>query len=181
MQEAMIKRAKELLAEGIVNRVIGWKRGEFAYDSTPAIFETPEELERDFVYDDLTASNLSKYLIKESRKAGKILAFLKPCDTYSLNQLTCEHRVIRENIHVIGIPCNPKIDAEKIKAKGISGIIGIKNDGEDLTIDTIYGKESMPVSEAIMEKNTLHMTSLSVKTVNYAIPADSIWWQSLRR
>ena len=30
MQEAMIKRAKELLADGSVDRVIGWKRGEFA-------------------------------------------------------------------------------------------------------------------------------------------------------
>ena len=30
MQETMIKRAKELLADGTVNRVMGWKKGEFA-------------------------------------------------------------------------------------------------------------------------------------------------------
>ena len=48
MQEAMIKRAKELLADGTVNRVIGWKRGEFVYDVTPAVFETAEELVADF-------------------------------------------------------------------------------------------------------------------------------------
>ena len=51
MQEAMIKRAKELLADGSVDRVIGWKRGEFAYDITPAVFTTAEELDRDFVFD----------------------------------------------------------------------------------------------------------------------------------
>lgn len=38
MQEAIIKRAKELLADGTVNRVMGWKKGEFAYDATPAVF-----------------------------------------------------------------------------------------------------------------------------------------------
>ena len=42
MQEAMINRAKQLLADGTVKRVIGWKRGEFAYDITPAVFETAE-------------------------------------------------------------------------------------------------------------------------------------------
>ena len=76
MQEAMIKRAKELLADGTVNRVMGWKKGEFAYDATPAVFETAEEIDRDFIYNDFTQANQSKYLIKESRKEGKILALL---------------------------------------------------------------------------------------------------------
>ena len=44
-------------------------------------------------------------MIKESRKEGKILVFLKPCDTYSFNQLIKEHRIIRENVYAIGIPC----------------------------------------------------------------------------
>ena len=152
MQEAMKERAKQLLADGTVSRVIGWKRGEFAYDTTPAIFETAEEIDRDFVYDDFTAANVSKYLIKESRRDGKILAFLKPCDTYSLNQLTKEHRVIRDNIHVIGIPGGPKLDIEKIKARGITGILGVKNNDYTLEIETLYGTEKIPFYEAISGK-----------------------------
>ena len=152
MQETMIKRAKELLADGTVNRVMGWKKGEFAYDSSPAVFESAEELERDFVCDDFTQANLSKYLIKESRKDGKILAFLKPCDTYSFNQLLNEHRIIRENVYVIGIPGGPKLDVEKIKAKGINGITGVSKDGFTLKIETLYGTETMLYYEAVSEK-----------------------------
>lgn len=152
MQEAMIKRAKELLADGTVNRVMGWKKGEFAYDITPAVFDTAEELEQDFVCDDLTQANVSKYLVKESRKEGRILAFLKPCDTYSFNQLIKEHRVIRENVYVIGIPGGPKIDVEKIKAKGVTGILSVKNEDYTLKIETIYGTETMPFYEAISGK-----------------------------
>ncbi len=100
MQEAIISKAKQLLADGTVNRVIGWKKGEFAYDVTPAVFESAEEIDSDFVYDDFTSANVSKYLVKESKKEGKVLVFLKPCDTYSLNQLIKEHRVKRENIYV---------------------------------------------------------------------------------
>lgn len=152
MQEAMIKRAKELLADGTVDRVIGWKKGEFAYDITPAVFKTPEELEKDFVCDDFTQANVSKYLIKESRKGGKILAFLKPCDTYSFNQLVKENRIIRENVYVIGIPGGPKLDIEKIKAKGITGILSVKNENYTLKIETLYGTETMPFYEAVSVK-----------------------------
>lgn len=152
MQEAMIKRAKELLADGTVNRVMGWKKGEFVYDTTPAVFETAEELEKEFVCNDFTQANLSKYLIKESRKEGKILAFLKPCDTYSFNQLLKEHRIIRENVYVIGIPGGPKLDVEKIKAKGISGILDVKNENFTLKIETLYGTETMPFYEAVSGK-----------------------------
>ena len=152
MQEAMIKRAKELLADGTVNRVMGWKKGEFVYDTTPAVFETAEELEKEFVCNDFTQANLSKYLIKESRKEGKILAFLKPCDTYSFNQLLKEHRIIRENVYVIGIPGGPKLDMEKIKAKGISGILDVKNENFTLKIETLYGTETMPFYEAVSGK-----------------------------
>ena len=87
MQKIMEERAAELLKNGTVQRVLGWKAGEFFYDITPGVFNSVEELENGFVYNDFCAANLSKYLIKEARKEGKILVFLKPCDTYSFNQL----------------------------------------------------------------------------------------------
>ena len=152
MQEAMIKRAKELLADGSVNRVIGWKKGEFAYDITPAVFKSADELDADFVCDEFTAANVSKYLVKETKKEGRVLAFLKPCDTYSFNQLVKEHRINRENVYVIGIPGGPKLDIEKIKAKGITGILSVKNENYTLKIETLYGEETMPFYEAICTK-----------------------------
>ena len=49
MQSEMMKRASELLADGTVVRVLGWKNGEFVYDPTPAVFDSAEALEKDFV------------------------------------------------------------------------------------------------------------------------------------
>ena len=37
-REVLINKAKELLADGTVDRVLGWKAGEFDYDVTPAVF-----------------------------------------------------------------------------------------------------------------------------------------------
>lgn len=164
MQEAIISKAKQLLSDGTVSRVLGWKKGEFAYDITPAIFESADEIDSDFIYDDFTAANVSKYLIKESRKDGKLLVFLKACDTYSFNQLIKEHRIIRENIYAVGIPCDGKLDAEKIKQKGFTGIRSVVNNDGELRIDTIYGEETMALSEAMSERC---LTCKSKKHVAY--------------
>ena len=102
---ALIAKAKEMLAAGTVNRVLGWQKGLFNYDITPAVFVSAEEIDTGFIYNEFCGANLSKYLIKESRKDGKILVFLKPCDTYSFNQLLKEHRILREKVYVVGIPC----------------------------------------------------------------------------
>ena len=95
MQEAMKKIAKDLLLSGEVTRVIGWKKNEFDYDITPAVFESAEELDRDFRYDDFCGPNLSKFTFKNQKNDTKTLVFLKPCDTYSMTQLITEHRVNR--------------------------------------------------------------------------------------
>ncbi|HZK19681.1 MAG TPA: 4Fe-4S dicluster domain-containing protein [Treponemataceae bacterium] len=109
LQEKMLARAKELLAAGTIHRVFGWKKGLFDYDVTPAVFESIKELEKNFVYNEYCAANLSKYLIQENTKEGNILAFLKPNDTYSFNQLLKEHRVKREKTYIIGVPCNDEM------------------------------------------------------------------------
>ena len=152
MQEMMIAKAKELLGSGAVNRVLGWKTGEFVYDITPAVFTSVEELEKDFVYNDFCGNNLSKYLIKESRKEGKILAFLKPCDTYSFNQLLKEHRILRDNVYVVGVPCEGKTDGETLKAKGVKGILGIRTEGDSFAVDTLYGEKTLAKADALSER-----------------------------
>ena len=152
MQAVMEKRALELLANGTVNRVLGWTAGEFVYDVTPAVFETAEEVQNGFLYNDFCAANLSKYLVKESRKEGKILVFLKPCDTYSFNQLVAEHRIIRENIYAIGIECYGKADVEKLRAMGISGITGIRKVDGEYVVETVYGTETVKAADATAER-----------------------------
>lgn len=152
MQGKMIARAKELLQNGTVNRVIGWKTGEFAYDITPAVFTSAEELDAGFVYNDFCGANFSKYLVKESRKEGKILVFLKPCDTYSFNQLIKEHRILRDNIYAVGVPCDGKTDGETLKLKGITGITGIKAEGDSYVVETIYGEKKIAKAEAMSER-----------------------------
>ena len=72
MQE-IINRAKELLADGTVVRVLGWRIGDLPYNPEPSYFETAEDLEANFVYNGFCGANLSKYMIEGSKLEGKTL------------------------------------------------------------------------------------------------------------
>ena len=155
MQE-IINKAKELLENGTVVRVLGWKKGDFDYNPEPAYFNSAEELEN-FVYNGFCGANLSKMMIEASKLEGKTLVCLKPCDTYSFNQLIKEHRVDREKAYIIGVGCKGKLDIEKIKAKGIKGIESVS--GADLcdacdvlNVKTIYGDATVDFADAMLER-----------------------------
>ena len=138
MQEQLIKRAKELLADGTVQKVVGWQKGLFDEDVTPAVFASAEELDKGFVFNKYCAANLSKYLVKITREIEikksttrmnntmakqrdpnaaeapipqeKVLVFLKPNDTYSFTELLKENRITRDDVYAIGVPCQDTLD-----------------------------------------------------------------------
>ena len=147
----MIERAKQLLESGEVARVIGWKKGDFCYDPSPASFESVEEL-KDFVYDWFCGANLSKYLIAMAKKEGKTAVSLKPCDTYSFNQLVKEHRINRENVHVIAVECLGKLDIEKMKAAGAAFVSGVEvNEGVVKAVSPV-GETTFAKADVVLSK-----------------------------
>lgn len=138
MQDKLIARAKELLAEGKVQKVVGWKKGLFEDDITPAVFTSAEELDKDFVFNKYCKANLSKYLVGITRQieiqksttrmnntmakqrdpnavdkpipSEVVLVFLKPSDTYSFTQLLKENRITRSDVYAIGVPCQDTLE-----------------------------------------------------------------------
>ena len=151
----LIEKASELLENGTVSCVLGWGAGEFGYDVTPTVFKTAEEMKNGFVWGDFCGANFSKYLVSKTQKLeGKILVFLKPCDTYSFNQLLTEHRFDREKVYAVGIPCEGMIDISKVKAMSGEGISKIDTDGDNIAVTTLYADEPIVIrsSEVLAER-----------------------------
>ena len=152
MQE-LILRAKALLEAGEVSRVLGWRKGEHVYDPEPAFFETAEALS-EFIYDGFCGANLSKYMIEASKKEGKTLVFLKPCDSYSFVQLMKEHRVDREKAYIIGVGCKGKLSVHKLDVENVLDVEGAEypNTKEMLTVKTLYGDKTVAYKDAMLER-----------------------------
>ena len=153
-RSVLIEKAEKLLNDGVVSRVLGWKKGDFSYDITPAIFSSADQMKKEFVFDDFCGANFSKYLVKETRKdEGKILVFLKPCDTYSFNQLLTEHRFDREKVYAVGIPCKGMIDINKIKLAIGDGVVSVDTDGEVIKVNTLYdGIKELDKKDILLER-----------------------------
>ena len=150
MQAMIIDRVRALMNEGVADRVLGWKPGEFFYDTEPAIFRA-DQLDG-LVYNSFCGANLSKYLIAETIKPGRIIMLVKPCDSYSLNQLCTEHRVVREKVYALAVGCRGKIDVNKLRDRGITGITAIEESGDTLTVRTLYGDETVSRREVLLDK-----------------------------
>ncbi len=157
-REILLDRAASLLADGTVDRVLGWKNGEFDYDVTPAVFRTQQDLE-DFVWNGFCGANFSKYLVGETRKGeGKVLAFLKPCDTYSFNQLLTEYRFNREKVYAIGVPCDGMLDIRKVK-EAADGVRSAEIAGGQVIIHTLYDGDVTVPAEDLLAERCIHCKS----------------------
>ena len=155
-RDLLVAKAKELLDSGTVDRLLGWKRGEFDWDVTPAVF-TADNL-GEFIYNGFCGANFSKYLIAETRKSDKkVLVFLKPCDTYSFNQLLTEHRFDRERVYAVGIPCEGMLDIAKIR--GLSDNVASVTDGGTVKIETLWDGEITAERETLLAERCLNCKS----------------------
>lgn len=142
----LIKIAKEKLASGAVQQVIGWRRGLFDEDVTPSTFKDAADLEKNFVFNKYCKANLSKYLVKITRAIEtaktttrtnnamakqrdpnaaeapipneKVLVFLKPGDTHSFCQLLKENRITRDDVYVVAVPCSCEMDESVKEGEG---------------------------------------------------------------
>lgn len=145
------ERLQKLLDDGTVDCVIGWTKGEFIYDVTPAIFTKESGLDG-FVCNSFCGANLSKYLVSQITSDKKFAVILKPCDTYSMNQLITEHRVNRDNIYIIGVGCSGHIDIDKAKAQGVSGITNVIDNDNNIIINSIYGDSKIEKASVLLSK-----------------------------
>lgn len=157
----LVRKAEELLDNGEVKHVLGWRAGEFDYDLTPSVFDTKDDIEANFRFDDFCGPNFSKYLVKKTRELeGKILVFLKPCDTYSFNELLTEHRFDREKVYVVGIECSGMVDIFKIKEIAGEGISKIEPDGEYLFVTSLYDDEPVKIKASdVLEERCINCKS----------------------
>ncbi|MEA4931026.1 MAG: 4Fe-4S dicluster domain-containing protein [Anaerolineaceae bacterium] len=110
--DALKAEAKRVLNEGIVEIVIGFKAGDTPLHPQPAFFRSAAEVDQ-LVYGALCQNNLATYLTRQP-KTQKIGMLVRGCENRSVNALAFEGQHARENLYLIGIPCEGIIDWRKI-------------------------------------------------------------------
>lgn len=97
--------ARELLGSGAVEAVIGYE-AVGPERTRPCIVRRVEDADR-LVFDRHCVNNLAVYLTSAKRPApGRVAVTAKGCDARSIAMLIAEQQIAREDVFVIGLPCD---------------------------------------------------------------------------
>jgi len=133
--------ARSLLRDGRVDLIIGYENGSLPLRTSPCFIRSPDEAER-LVWNPWCENNLATYL---HRATGKVGIVAKGCDARSIVGEIVERQIAREDVIVIGVPCQGVIDRAKIEAQldgrevleaDVSeGVITLRGEGFEETLD----------------------------------------------
>jgi len=156
VEKKMREEAGKLLADKKVDVVIGYERGTLPLTATPCFITSPEEADK-LVYDATCVQNLAKFAhdiisthreaqkkVKPEDKRKKVVGIVaRGCTSRSLVIHLQERQYDRDDIVVIGVPCNGYIDAKKLSAAA---------GGEEILEGTVSG-DKVAVKVGSGEKN----------------------------
>lgn len=160
--------AKELLADGKVDVVIGYRAGTMPLKTAPYFAYTQEEAEN-LVWDSNCRINLANFL---PRRQGKFAVVAKGCDARNIAGHILENQISRDQVYIIGVPCSgmiePDLVAEKesrpvLEASEADGKITLKGKDFETVIDrdevlrrncTVCTHRNPPVYDVLVGEET---------------------------
>ncbi|HHV79220.1 MAG TPA: 4Fe-4S binding protein [Firmicutes bacterium] len=121
LEELLRARVRQLLESGQISLFLGYERQEslpgILPSSVPCIIRDPSDVAR-LVFDRVCHRSLVKYLLdlptggdSKERRAGLVV---RGCDSLALQRLIQDHRVSREEVYLLGIPCTGMVDKRKL-------------------------------------------------------------------
>lgn len=102
--EKIRARAKALLEDGTVQVIFGWEKGTPWYKSMPVFIKKAADCDR-LIFNEFCYHNLAKYFLDYRKLEGKIGVFVKGCDSRSLVTMIQDHQIERDQLYILGLPC----------------------------------------------------------------------------
>lgn len=134
-----------------VEAVICYQQGFDPLHAIPLFLRKPEDVEK-VTWSPLCAQNLASYLPQLKKK--KMAVVVKGCDSRAIVQFMQENLILRENVIVIGIPCEGVVDVAKIQElTGQKAIKDVTFDGKgNVTVKTDGGEKTFSMAEVSARK-----------------------------
>ena len=153
MQLLLRERAAKLLADGTVQYIIGWEATRTENKTRPAFIRCAEDAEK-LVWNKYCVNSTAKYLLDDRWPKGKIGICARGCDTRAINRLLADGQVARENLYIIGLPCDGKENAACERCTHKNPLVYDELIGERVPenanvdrFDRVKKMEAMPIAE----------------------------------
>lgn len=127
----------KLLKDKNVDYIIGYTRGTLPLKATPYFIKDEKEVDK-LIFDFTCSNNLAAYLQKSKIKpqTSKLGIIAKGCDGRAVVQYIVEKQFKKEDVVIIGVPCEGVVDLKKVKEKvGGKEILGYKIEASKFVLE----------------------------------------------
>lgn len=137
--------ARRLLEEGKVDLVIGFEKGSLPLRATPVFVRKAEDVAK-LIWDGTCENNLAQYL---RRRTDRVAVIAKGCDTRAIVALMQEGQINRDNLVIVGIPCEGMVDRRGIEAAFDGEILAAEDKGDRWEVKGTAGAKSFAKTEFV--------------------------------
>ena len=141
--------AAKLLKDCSVDMVIGFRKGSIPMMNEPHFAKTPEAVDN-LVWDSNCGINLANYLTNRQEKIGIIA---KGCDSRNIVTHIIENKIKREQLIIIGVPCQGMIDKRKINAMFTGEILEVIESDDTITVKGNDFEEVLKNKKDVLQHN----------------------------
>lgn len=165
VEKKIREEAKKLLADKKVDVVIGYEQGTLPLTATPVFITSPDDADK-LVYDTTCVQNLAKYVhdilsahkeaqkkVKPEDKKKKVVGVVaRGCTTRSLVIHLQERQYGRDDIVILGVPCNGYIDSRKISS-AVDGeeVLEGSVKGDSITVRIPAGEKKLALNDVLAD------------------------------
>ena len=146
--DKMKEISARLLKECKVDMVIGFRKGTLPMMNEPYFAKTQEDVQN-LVWDSNCGINLANYLPNRTEKIGIIA---KGCDSRNIVTHIIENKIKREQLVIIGVPCQGMIDKRRINAMFDAEITEVTEADNKITV-TGRGFEKLLDKGEVLQQN----------------------------
>jgi formate dehydrogenase subunit beta len=154
--------AKETVSRDDVKYLIGWRQGTYGFRVSPHFMKEPEEAEK-LIFSPLCSNNLATYLTSaeklpvprgEEPDTRKVALMVKGCDSRAVVQQIVEQGIKREDVIIIGCPCDGVVDLNKVKEKfpNVSELVQARWNNGSIIFQLPQGEEEVPREDVLADK-----------------------------
>jgi len=159
------EEAKRLLLEKKADVIVGYEKGTLPLTATPCFITQPAEADK-LVWNNFCTQNLAKYVhdlisahknsqkrVKpEDRKKKVIGVVARGCTTRSLIIHLQERQYGRDEVYIIGVPCDGYVDGKGLKAAiGGADIVDGSLDGGQIKMKTSKGDKNIALKDVLAD------------------------------
>ena len=123
--------AKKLLSAKKVDLVIGFEKGTLPLRVSPVFIYNEDHLDK-LVWNCLCENNLATYVAKIGSR--KVAVVAKGCDARSIVALIVEGQIKRDQVVVIGVPCQGMVDRRKVEKEIEGEIVEVKEENSQIVV-----------------------------------------------